>query len=33
MVFDAIKHLKAKQCPFVNLPEEEPGAVATGIHG
>jgi ATP-dependent DNA ligase len=25
LVFDAIKYLNAKQCPFVNLPEEEPG--------
>jgi hypothetical protein len=25
LVFDAIKQLKVKQCPFVNLPEDEPG--------
>ena len=24
-VFDAIKHLKTAKCPFVNLPEKDPG--------
>ena len=30
-VFDAIKHLKAAKCPFVNLPEKEPGRWGEGF--
>jgi DNA ligase D-like protein (predicted ligase) len=30
-VFDAIKHLKATKCPFVNLPEKEPGRWGEGF--
>jgi ATP-dependent DNA ligase len=31
LVFDSIKHIKAKQCPFVNLPDEEPGRWGQGF--
>jgi bifunctional non-homologous end joining protein LigD len=30
-VFDVIKHLKAAKCPFVNLPEKEPGRWGEGF--
>jgi bifunctional non-homologous end joining protein LigD len=30
-MFDAIKHLKAVKCPFVNLPEKEPGRWGEGF--
>jgi DNA ligase D-like protein (predicted ligase) len=30
-VFDAIKHLKTAKCPFVNLPEKEPGRWGQGF--
>jgi bifunctional non-homologous end joining protein LigD len=30
-VFDAIKHLKTAKCPFVNLPEKEPGRWGEGF--
>jgi bifunctional non-homologous end joining protein LigD len=32
-VFDAIKHLKTAKCPFVNLPDKEPGRWGRGFHG
>jgi bifunctional non-homologous end joining protein LigD len=30
-VFDTIKHLKTAKCPFVNLPEKEPGRWGEGF--
>jgi bifunctional non-homologous end joining protein LigD len=30
-VFDAIKHLRTAKCPFVNLPEKEPGRWGEGF--
>jgi DNA ligase D-like protein (predicted ligase) len=30
-VFEAIKHLTATKCPFVNLPEKEPGRWGEGL--
>ena len=30
-VFEAIKHLTAMKCPFVNLPEKEPGRWGEGL--
>jgi bifunctional non-homologous end joining protein LigD len=30
-VFDAIKHLNTAKCPFVNLPEKEPGRWGEGF--
>jgi bifunctional non-homologous end joining protein LigD len=30
-VFDTIKHLKTTKCPFVNLPEKEPGRWGEGF--
>ena len=29
-VFEAIKHLVSTRCPFVNLPEKEPGRWGEG---
>ena len=30
-VFESIKHLKTQKCPFVNLPEKEPGRRGLGL--
>ena len=30
-VFEAIKHLTATKCPFVNLPQKEPGRWGEGL--
>ena len=30
-VFEAIKHLETPKCPFVNLPEQEPGRWGQGL--
>jgi hypothetical protein len=32
-VFDSIKHLATASCPFVNLPEKEPGRWGQGLTG